>query len=240
MLNIPFLHMFAQSSALRRMPGLSRQRLLSTGAEQVEQLLVGAGVALITALIALVAYLYRNQIAYDLQTITADVSGVGNSFSLERDQGLTRQLNARRVTFQNHGFRTLENVELHIRTRQKAQSIEIETPTTLSSQAIETVAEERVLRIKIPTFPPKEKISIIFLTVGWAEHSSSPVRGTGGKYKLIRKSVHGIIRRITVESILVAFIVFSTLIISHSGERSQSTDNGAHTNAPKPLPSKGP
>jgi len=107
---------------------------------------------------------------------------------------ISRQLSAETIKIANRGFRSLEDVELHLPVDKEPFSIKKKRPSTLSEAAITTDWEAGILRIKVKALPAGEEFGIELFSIGAAESSYKTLLGTGGKYKVVRKAKYDLIR----------------------------------------------
>lgn len=161
---------------------------------------------LITALIAFAVYKYQNRIGYSILTIMKSVDKDSEHIKIKPDWGW---LIAERVSFNNYGFRNLENVELHISMRTQPIFVEVTKLSSLSKKSVSHVWKEGVLSLTLANFPSGEKLDVEYLRIGEPTGLLGRVKGTGGKYKIVRTEDHEIKRQGVTAGILVGLSVLA-------------------------------
>lgn len=159
---------------------------------------------LLTALIGFLVYRYRNRLGYSVITIDGDIPEDTDAIKLKSKWG---GLKAERLKLKNYGLRNLENVELHFIMPMQPVSLAVKEPTTLSKKTVKTEWQDDVLTISLASFPAKEEIEIDMIRVGHYEPIEGRLKGTGGKYKVVRIERHEIKRQI------FDYIIFAICII---------------------------
>lgn len=142
---------------------------------------------LLTAFIGFLVYLYRNRIGYTVTTVSGDIPKDNDELTLKSQFG---QLIAERLELTNYGFRDLENVELHFKMPSEPLTVLVLEPSSLSKKSIKTNWLDETLAISIPHLPPKEHIDIDLIRIGYYVGVSGRLKGTGGKYSIVRSEVH--------------------------------------------------
>lgn len=142
---------------------------------------------LVTALIAFFVYQYRNRIGFRTVAIPCLVPKDHPEITIN---GSYRRLFAERLTVRNYGLRSLENVELHFTVGDEPISMVVGEPSTLSKTAIQTEFAGEVIKITIPALPRSEEFTLDILRLGHHVPARDRLRGTGGKYKIIRTEQH--------------------------------------------------
>jgi len=164
---------------------------------------------LLTALIAYSVYRYRNRLGYSVITISGEAPEGNKAITLAKTWG---GLKAERLKIKSHGLRTLEAVELHFILPDEPVSLTLKEPTTLSKKSVKLEWQDKVLTITIPTLPPKEEIEIDIIRVGHYEPIDGRLKGTGGKYKIVRQDTYDIQRKIVDLFILLIFVIAPAFI----------------------------
>lgn len=173
---------------------------------------------LLTALIGFLVYRYRNRIGYTVITIDGDIPDDCTEITLK---GGWSRIKAERLKLKNYGLRHLENVELHLVMPSRPVSISVKEPSSLSKKSVKTEWHDKVLTISLSNFPSKEEIEIDMFRLGHYEPLDGRLKGTGGKYKIVRIEIHEIKRKIFDYLILVILLIappmIGSWINSHAG-----------------------
>lgn len=143
--------------------------------------------AIVTGLIALAVYRYKNRIAYEVITIIGDVPSESGHIKISSSFG---KLVAERIRIKNYGLRDLENIELHFAMSTEPVSVNVSHVTSLSKSAVKATWEGRVLTISAPHMPSGEQITLDTMRVGNLDIPWSRLAGTGGNYKVIEMAAH--------------------------------------------------
>ena len=149
--------------------------------------------AVITALLGLAAYLYRNRITYSLVTIQNDFSII-DGVILDSGSAAQKTLNAERLTLTNRGIRTLKSVVLHLERTPILVLKKISETNTISPSTVRLISDGSILSIEIPVFPAKEEIIVEFFTVAWPNSQHRELRATGGEYKIVTDRNYTVVR----------------------------------------------
>jgi len=165
---------------------------------------------LVPLLAALGVYLYLNRLGFTVTTISGQPSDGNDQLRVLADWG---RVQAEQLRVKSFGLRTLENVELHFKCDSKPVTIEIADPSTLSKAAISTTWDRGSLRIAIPTLPAGEEIKVSLIRVGHYEPIEGRLRGTGGKYKIVRLKLHEAKRSIYQYGIVLLVIWFAPIVV---------------------------
>ena len=146
--------------------------------------------ALVTACLAWLVYSYRNKIVYSITGIGSNVTITGGDIVPTTSPAARKTITSQRLILTNRGFRTLSNVELHWPLSDMPVVTNVSNTSGLSRAAVKTHFEEKILRIAIDTLPRNEEITIDTLSVGYGEWPGRELRGTGGSYQVIRKTLY--------------------------------------------------
>lgn len=166
---------------------------------------------LLTALIGFLVYRYRNRIGYTVITIDGDIPDDCTEITLKTSWN---RVKAERLKLKNYGLRHLENVELHLVMPERPISISVKEPSSLSKKSVKTEWHDKVLTIILSSFPSKEEIEVDMLRLGHYEPIDGRLKGTGGKYKIVRIERHEIKRQIFDYLILVILLIAPPMIAS--------------------------
>ena len=183
---------------------------------------------LITALIGFVVYRYRNQVGYSVTTVSGVVPDDSEQIKIFKSWG---RIKAEKLKLRNYGLRNLENVELHLVMSDKPFAIEVGEPTTLSKKSVKAEWNEQVLTISLASFPSKEEIAIDVMHLGHYEPIEGRLKGTGGKYKIVRIERYEVKRQIFDYFIIALFFIVPAIVSSWLESRSTT---------PKPIASSAP
>lgn len=164
---------------------------------------------LLTALIGFLVYRYRNRIGYTVITIGGDIPDDCEQMKLEGRWG---RVKAERLKLKNYGLRNLENVELHLTMPTKPITIDVKEPSSLSKRSVKTDWQDRVLTISLDSFPSKEEVEVDMIRLGYYEPIEGRLKGTGGKYKIVRIERHEIKRQIFDYLILAILLIVPPMI----------------------------
>ena len=149
---------------------------------------------LLTALIGLLVYRYRNRIGFSVVGVEGIIPDTNPEIKVSH---YSNRVYAERLHIKNYGLRDLENVELHFAMPFEPASSAIAQPTTISNKSISTGWSVKGRTMKIPSLPSKEELKIDFVRIGFYEPVEGRLRGTGGKYKIVRMERHEAIRGLT-------------------------------------------
>ncbi len=186
---------------------------------------------LLTALIGFLVYRYRNRLGYSVITIRADIPDDNDEIKLKSAWG---GLKAERLKLKNYGLRNLESVELHLIMPTRPVSLSIKDPSTLSKKSVKTEWHDEVLTILLASFPSKEEIEIDMVRVGHYEPVEGRLKGTGGKYKIVRLELHEVKRKIFDGLTLILLAAVLPLIGSWL-DRSSPSPQPASDQVPVPT-----
>jgi len=164
---------------------------------------------LLTALIGFLVYRYRNRIGYTVITIDGDIPDDSDEITVKGGWG---RVKAERLKLKNYGIRDLENVELHLVMPSKPISISVKEPTSLSKKSIKTEWQDEILTVSLSSFPSKEEVEVDVLRIGHYEPIEGRLKGTGGKYKIVRIERHEIKRQIFDYLILAILLIVPLMI----------------------------
>ena len=183
---------------------------------------------LLTALIGFLVYRYRNRLGYSVVTISGDIPDDSEEIKLKTHWG---GLKAERLKLKNYGLRDLENLELHFIMPTRPVSLSVREPTTLSKKSVKTEWNEKVLTLTLASFPPKEELEIDIVRVGHYEPVEGRLKGTGGRYKIVRIETHEIKRQIFDYVTLAVILIVPPMIGSWLDNR---------TTSPQPVAERAP
>lgn len=141
----------------------------------------------VASLLALGAYRYKNRIGFTVTTIDGDLGRASERIKTPPYAG---HLYAERLRLKNYGFRALENVELHYIMSSEPEIVTVKSPTTLSKSAIKASWADGLMTITAPHLPSGEEVSIDTIRLGHYDTATERLRGTGGKYKVVRLEDH--------------------------------------------------
>lgn len=167
---------------------------------------------LVTALIAFFVYQYRNRIGFRTVAIPCHVPKDHPDITIS---GMFQRLYAERLTVRNNGLRSLENVELHFTVGDAPISMSVGEPSTLSKTTIQTIHEGEVIKIVIPALPRSEEFTLDILRLGHHVPARDRLRGTGGKYKIIRTEQYELNKQI-INLVWLGVVLLTMFVMAFS------------------------
>jgi len=180
-------------------------RLLGRGSRRLIAIIAVIVGVVLTTLIAFGNHVYRNKIVYSSATVSGRVCVAGGVIGGLTGDETGRPIATQRLSIKNHGIRSLDNVELHWPVSNKPVFWEVSKTTELSAASVLLDHERDFVKISISSFPSGEDLSIDLIFSGY-EWQGKDLKGTGGRYKIVRKAAFDLARSTFLLGVTVLWV----------------------------------